>query len=69
MIPRIRLIDELPQWIISSDLACYCPRTDTIWCRRDKWWLVFHELGHWLACKISWEWLHGWLDGGTANYK
>ena len=45
---KIKVVDELPQWIISSDKAAYTPHNKTIWLRRDCKRYIFHELGHWL---------------------
>jgi len=68
---KIKLVDDLPQWVISSNTACYHPFSNTIWCRRDKWWLIGHELVHWISHKLGGKehWLHKWVDGGKVNYK
>ena len=61
---KIKFVKETPQWIISSDIGAYHPFSNTIYVRRDKWWKVFHELGHWLGHKIGGKnhWIHNWLD-------
>jgi len=47
LIPRIKRVSEIPQWIISSDRAAYCPQDQTIWIREDQNFLVMgHEIGH-----------------------
>lgn len=47
IVPRILVVEELPQWVISSDTAAYHPRTRTIYLRADQGLGAFvHELGH-----------------------
>ena len=50
-IAREYVIDEIPQWIISSDIAAYHPHTKTIWIRNNLRWktisILLHELTHW----------------------
>jgi len=59
----IKFVKELPQWIISSDKAAYHPASNTIYIRQDMWWLIFHELGHWIIYKFLGDhWFHKWLD-------
>ena len=48
LFPDIIICDELPQWIISSDRACYHPFSNTIYLRKDCKYLLFHELGHYI---------------------
>lgn len=63
--PKIKVRKELPQWIISSDVAAYHPASNTIYIRRGAGMrTLFHELGHWLACLYEIQALHDWLDGG-----
>ena len=66
---KIVIVQELPQWIISSDVAAYHPATRTIYCRKDKWWYIAHELGHWLGCKMGeyGNWVHNWLDNSLSR--
>lgn len=52
LFPIIKFVDEIPQWIISSDIAAYHPYTKTIWIRNNLWWkktilILLHELTHW----------------------
>ena len=51
LFPIIRFVDEIPQWIISSDIAAYHPHTKTIWIRNNLRWktisILLHELTHW----------------------
>ena len=52
-LPRILIVDELPQWIIESKSAAYHPFSNTIYIRRRESWrhmaiLLLHELIHWL---------------------
>jgi len=45
--PKVIVVDELPQWIISSDIAAYHPATQTIWLRSDRGLMpILHEFGH-----------------------
>lgn len=71
MFPKIRFVDEIPQWIMSSDTAAYSPKMNQIWVRRDRWWMIIHELIHWVAhltggteCRI-----HKWVDHGRINFR
>ena len=52
LFPIIKFVDEIPQWIISSDIAAYHPYTKTIWIRNNLGWkktilILLHELTHW----------------------
>lgn len=51
LFPIIKFVDEIPQWIISSDIAAYHPHTKTIWIRNNLGWkvipILLHELTHW----------------------
>ena len=52
LFPKVKFVDEIPQWIISSDIAAYHPYTKTIWIRNNLWWkktilILLHELTHW----------------------
>ena len=48
---KIKFVNEIPQWIISSSIAAYHPKTKTIWIRNDLGWktipILLHELTHW----------------------
>jgi len=52
LIPRIEFLDELHDWIDTSDDAAYGPMTRTIYiatAHRPKWyvaWCLLHEFGH-----------------------
>jgi len=52
LFPRIEFLEELPDWIDSSDDAAYGPTTRTIYIAvsgRPKWyvaWCLSHEFGH-----------------------
>jgi hypothetical protein len=65
---KINFVDEIPQWIISSDIAAYHPYTKTIWIRNDLKMktisVLFHELTHWfihMFLKNNKKY-HSWLD-------
>ena len=49
--PVIKFVDEIPQWIISSDIAAYHPCTKTTWIRNNLGSktisILLHELTHW----------------------
>ena len=52
LFPKVKFVDEIPQWIISSDIAAYHPYTKTIWIRNNLGWkktilILLHELTHW----------------------
>ena len=53
---KINFVDKIPQWIISSDIAAYHPKTKTIWIRNDLGMktisVLFHELQHWFIDKF-----------------
>ena len=52
-LPTIIYHDELPQWIISSELAAYHPYLNIIHIRRDQnKWVLMHEYCHWFICCI-----------------
>lgn len=48
---KIRFLNELPQWIISSDIAAYHPYSKTIYIRNNLGWktipTLLHEISHW----------------------
>lgn len=48
---KIKFVDEMPQWIIESDIAAYHPHSKTIYMRKNLKWktipILFHELQHW----------------------
>lgn len=51
LIPRLMVVDEIPRWIIASDVAAYTPNDRTIWIRRGAGRASFlgsllHEIGH-----------------------
>ncbi len=48
LIPRIIICSELPQWIISSDIAAYHPASNVIYLRRGRRMIVnlVHEILH-----------------------
>ena len=52
LVPRIRVVDELPQWIIASDVAAYTPATYTIWIRRARRASMAVNLAHELVHHI-----------------
>lgn len=68
---KIKIVNEIPQWIISTDKAAYHPYSNTIYLRKDRWWKdILHELAHWIAYKIGGRdcWIHNWLDNkGKRN--
>jgi hypothetical protein len=70
MFPMIFFVDEIPDWILSSNTAAYHPRTNKIWIRKDRPWLIMHELTHWVAHKIwgNGSSIHKWIDHGKINY-
>jgi hypothetical protein len=47
---KIKFVNELPQWIISSDIAAYHPKSETIWIRNNLGLgtipILIHELIH-----------------------
>jgi len=49
--PKIIFVNELPQWIINSDIAAYHPFRTSIWIRNDLGLttikILLHELLHW----------------------
>ena len=52
LMPRIRVVAELPQWIIASDIAAYTTVTCTIWIRRAPRASMAVSLGHELVHHI-----------------
>jgi len=49
MLLKVRICDELPQWILETDKAAYNPLRKTIYIRRDLRFNIsiwIHELGH-----------------------
>lgn len=72
---KIKFVKELPQWIISSDVAAYHPHSKTIWIRNNLGWatigVLFHELQHWFIDKFRQnnEALHNKLDENRAKRK
>ena len=65
---KIKFVNEIPQWIISSDIAAYHPASNTIWIRNNLGWktipTLLHELTHWFIHKFlgNNEKLHNKLD-------
>lgn len=64
---HIQFHSELPQWIISSDIAAYHPFSRTIHIRRGLGWKIIpvmaHELTHWAIHLLHLpETLHRKLD-------
>ncbi len=61
---KIKFVNAIPQWIIESDIAAYHQFSNTIYVRKDKWWKIFHELGHWIGHKLGGKehWIHKLLD-------
>jgi len=53
---RIKFVDELPQWITSSDVAAYHPHKETIWIKKGLGFRVIHvfthEFTHWIIHKF-----------------
>jgi len=53
---KINFVEKIPQWIISSDIAAYHPKSRTIWIRNDLGWrtipVLYHELQHWFIDKF-----------------
>ena len=51
LFPSIKFVKEIPQWIISSDVAAYHPYSKTIWIRSNLGLktipTLIHELTHW----------------------
>lgn len=66
---KINFVDEIPQWIMSSNIAAYHPYTKTIWIRNDLKFrtipVLIHELTHWFIHMFlkNNEKLHNKLDG------
>ena len=64
---RIRFYKELPQYIISSDIAAYHPKSKTIFIRKGLGFrlvpVLLHEITHWIihVWRLP-ENFHKWLD-------
>jgi hypothetical protein len=45
---KIKLVNEIPQHYLSSDIACYVPSTKTIYIRKENLTVgvLIHELTH-----------------------
>ena len=57
VIPKVQVVEEIPQWIVSSDTAAYVPRTQTIYLREDQGAVALvHELGHHLIHLFHGKW-------------
>jgi len=69
---EIKFVNEIPQWIISSDVAAYHPASKTIWIRNNLGWktipTLLHELTHWFIHKFlgNNEKLHSEADKRTG---
>ena len=68
---KIAFCGELPQWIISSDVAAYHPHSRTIYVRRGLGsslpGVLAHELCHWAIHALGLpEHLHTKLDRGRG---
>jgi hypothetical protein len=69
---KIKFVNEIPQWIISSDVAAYHPASKTIWIRNNLGWktipTLLHELTHWFIHKFlgNNEKLHS--EAGFCNF-
>ena len=71
-LPAVIKHDELPQWIMSSETACYHPITNIIHIRKDQGlWVLIHEYLHWFAHAVGGEncIIHKIIDGGKINFK
>ena len=69
-LPVVERYNELPDWIRSSDTACYHPLSNTIYIRKDcKRRTLLHEYVHWFAHWIGGErcFLHRIVDRGRIN--
>lgn len=51
LFPSIKFVNEIPQWIISSNIAAYHPYSKTIYIRNNLGFktipILLHELSHW----------------------
>jgi len=65
-LPKIIIHKELPQWITSSDKACYHPFSNSIHIKRAPVIIMFkyllHEIGHWFFYMVKFNKGHRWLD-------
>ncbi len=74
---KIKFVNELPQWIISSNIAAYHPFSRTIWIRNNLGWktipILIHEVTHWFIHRFlnNKKELHQKIDKRFAknNYK
>jgi len=73
---KIKFINELPQFIISSDIAAYHPHSKTIWIKNDLRLLrtisvLIHEISHWFIHKFlnNNEKYHNMLDRKNVKNK
>lgn len=66
---KINFVDEIPQWIISSNIAAYQPAEKTIWVRNNLGIrtipVLFHEFLHYLIHILfnNNEKYHNFIDG------
>lgn len=70
--PKIEKHKELPQWILSSEKACYHPSSNTIHIKNDQGIAsLLHEYSHWFAHVVGGStcFLHKILDHGTINLR
>lgn len=69
---KIKFVKEIPQWIISSDIAAYHPASKTIWIRNNLGWrtihVLIHELTHWFIHRYlgNKKKLHNKIDHETT---
>ena len=62
-IPKVVRCNELPQWVIESDTACYHPFSNTIYIKNNKGIAtLFHEYAHWFFHLIHFNVGHKILD-------
>ena len=58
-LPKIERYRRLPQWIISSDIAAFCPNNNTIYIRADATkYDPIHEYIHWVLWNIGFKKSH-----------
>lgn len=65
---KIKFVNEIPQWIINSNIAAYHPFSKTIWIRNNLGLrtipVLIHEITHWFihVCLENNINLHNKLD-------
>jgi len=61
-LPRVVVCKEMPQWVVSSESACYFPAANMIFTTDRKY--IRHELVHWAITKaFDTSILHDAWDG------